>query len=130
MKPEPVACCGMGCWSSNIFCISGGMLRMRLRMSCGLMVRSALTDTTAGVTRSATDTNALCDSSSAALEVRADFPGTRDCALSMRVQSIEDAKKTPAMNAMAPTARILDLERWIVMVGSETVVVFGWTAAE
>jgi hypothetical protein len=40
----------------------------------------------------------------------------------MRVQSIEEAKKTPAMNATAPTARILDLERWIVMVGSEAVV--------
>src|ERR1035437_6688067 len=112
MKPEPCASSGRAsCGSCKKGCNSGGMLRMRLRRSCGLTMRSALTDTTAGVTRSATETKALCDSSSAALDTSAERPEAFDCAPRMRVQFIEDAKKKPALNATAPTARILDLER-------------------
>ena len=85
-------------------------------MSCGFVVRSALTETTAGVTRSATETNAFCDSSSDDVARQRRSCEPFDCAPRMRVQSIEEAKNTPATNATAPTARILVLERCIVMV--------------
>src|ERR1035437_295290 len=98
---------------------------MRLRISCGLVVCSALTETTAGVTRSATETNAFWDSSNDELATSESLEPLV-WAPRMCVQSIEDAKKTPAMNATAPTARILDLEKCMAMffsaavVGSET----------
>src|ERR1035437_880029 len=111
MNPEPCASCVRGScgWSKNCW-NSGGSCRMRLRMSCGRVVCSAATDTTAGVTRSATETNAFWESSSDELETSETLEPLV-CAPSMRVQSIEDAKKRPAMNATAPTARNLDLER-------------------
>src|SRR5688572_11942322 len=113
MKPDPLAsrgcrCCGSNCWKKSSS--PGGALRGRgVRFSVVFLEtsRSAWIETTAGVTCSAIDTNALLASAidlTSWTDGLAAFTAGRDCAYPKCVRSKPDAKTIPVANAIATAA--------------------------